>query len=192
MIVKLPKLAAQKRLVKELEKKRSENRSLKIEVCLLNERNLKRFSEGFEQPEPHKLRSIINRIGMSRAGAAEFLGIEPRQLRRYLNEPPDTLIPYAAFRLLLHKIDLIDPQIISVPDGLELPEQVLKEFADGYEPPTAEQLKAMTSSMGLSIRGTAELLGVTDRTVKKWRATDKAISYGCWRLLLVESGVVTA
>lgn len=192
MTIKLPSIEEQQRIVEELERKEQENFRLKVELCELESEHLKPFDDGFEQPEPHNIRAIIKLTGMSRGETADFLGVDSRQLRRYLSEPPETPIPYSAYRLLLHKAELIKPVYIGLDDDVDLPESTLKTYSEGFKPPSANKLKELLAATELSISQTARLLGVIDRTVKKWRAGDKGISYSSWRLLLVECGAVSA
>lgn len=190
MSIDIPSIEEQQRIVDKLERTEKENHQLKVELCELTPGYLKSFDDGFKQPEPHHLRSIIKITGMSRGEAADFLGVDSRQLRRYLSEPPETPIPYSAYRLLLHKSGLIKPIYIGLNDEIDLPESSFNQYNDGFKPPSSDQLKELLSSAELSISQTANLLGVIDRTVKKWRAGDKAISYSSWRLLLIECGLI--
>ena len=63
----------------------------------------------------------------------------------------------------------------------------------GYIPPTAEEIKAVTSLTGLTQAQAGEALGVSARTYRSWLDdgdNGRPIPYTAWRLLLIKTGVV--
>lgn len=62
----------------------------------------KPFGAGFEQPTPEQVREAFE--GYTGAEIAEMLGVDPRSVRRWLQEEDASgarAIPYAAWRLFL-------------------------------------------------------------------------------------------
>lgn len=191
MEIKYPPIEVQQEIATQLEQAHAENRKLKIEICGLTDENLARYGRGYEKPDAVVLRAIVSKIGLTRSEIAGYLGIKTRQVRRYLAEPPEVDMPYGAVRMLLHKLGVIDASKLGVPNSLVVPENCIKPFSDEeYRPPTGEELKHFQSAVGLSVFDAAEMLGVSDRTIKKWRSGERPVSNGAWRLLLIEYGLV--
>lgn len=193
MEINLPPLSEQKKIAEELEKQRAENRELKIEVCGLTSENLSRYDGGYQKPDVHVLRSMVAKTGLKRSEAALYMGFKTRQLRRYLNDPPESEIPYASVRLLLHKLGVIDSPTFGLPDGVNISSATLLEYKDdNYQAPSGDEFKGLCEALRLSVYSAADFLGVSDRTIKKWRAGTPNIAYGPWRLLLIECGLAEA
>ena len=65
------------------------------------------------------------------------------------------------------------------------PEATL-EYADpGYSRPSPADIKSALSAGGLSGAKAGRLLGVNDRTVRKWTGGEQKMPYAAWRLLLM-------
>jgi len=65
-------------------------------------------------------------------------------------------------------------------------------WAEDYTPPTPAELREFMRTHGLSGTATANLVGVTSRSVRYWLAdpampNHRQIPYAAWRLLLVET-----
>ncbi len=63
-----------------------------------------------------------------------------------------------------------------------------------YEPPTADYVRRLMKQANLTGSMAASIVGVNDRTVRKWIADEstsnhRKISYAAWRLLLIETGL---
>jgi hypothetical protein len=64
-------------------------------------------------------------------------------------------------------------------------------WAEGYTPPTPVEFREFVRMHGLTGAVTANLVGVTSRSVRYWLSNNKSrrqIPYAVWRLLLVETG----
>lgn len=71
------------------------------------------------------------------------------------------------------------------------PETLLPYAAPDYAEPTKEEVREALELGKLTGAAAGRLVGVTDRTVRKWTAGDQTIPYAAWRLLLIEIGKVT-
>lgn len=65
-----------------------------------------------------------------------------------------------------------------------------------FVPPTHLDIRAITQRYELSGAAVARITGVVPRTVRKWLAPPEAenhspMPYAAWRLLLIETGVVS-
>ena len=69
-------------------------------------------------------------------------------------------------------------------DGVR-PEATL-EYADpSYSRPLPTEIKSALSAARLSGAKAGRLLGVNDRTVRKWTGGEQKMPYAAWRLLLM-------
>lgn len=76
------------------------------------------------------------------------------------------------------------------------PASLLPYHDPGYLAPTHLDVRAITQQFNLTGRNIAHLIGVAPRTVRKWLAPPEAenhapMPYAAWRLLLIETGVVS-
>ncbi|AZS80782.1 transcriptional regulator [Achromobacter spanius] len=66
----------------------------------------------------------------------------------------------------------------------------LRPFADGWEQPTADEVRAALSMAGLTGGQAARLLGISDgRTVRRWTGGDSHIPYAAWAMLCHAAGL---
>lgn len=59
----------------------------------------------------------------------------------------------------------------------------------GWVPPTGDEVKAALVMAGWSRDDFRVILGVTDRTVRRWVNNEKDISYSAWCVLAVQAGL---
>jgi hypothetical protein len=60
----------------------------------------------------------------------------------------------------------------------------LRKYADKWEQPGAEQVRAILTLAGLTGSAAASILGISDgRTVRRWTGGDSIISYANWAIL---------
>ena len=85
-----------------------------------------------------------------------------------------------------------------VPSEQKLPPEMLLKFSEeGFQPPSADDVRMLKRLSGLSGRQLCEIAGVTDpRTFRRRTAphdapNSKQIPYAVWRLLLIELGFVS-
>ena len=71
-----------------------------------------------------------------------------------------------------------------VPEGVR-PETTLEYASPGYSRPSPADIKSALSAGGLSGAKAGRLLGVNDRTVRKWTGGEQKMPYAAWRLLLM-------
>lgn len=59
-----------------------------------------------------------------------------------------------------------------------------------YTPPNKNEVREVLRRGQLTGAVAGDLVGVTDRTIRKWTGTDQKMSYASWRLLLIHIGMV--
>jgi DNA-binding transcriptional regulator YiaG len=59
----------------------------------------------------------------------------------------------------------------------------------GYQRPSPNELRAALDAGGLTGATAAAVLGVSGRTLRKWRSGDRDIPYSAWRLLIITLGL---
>ena len=65
----------------------------------------------------------------------------------------------------------------------------LQPFADGWEQPDSEQVRAILKLAGLTGGEAAKLVGLSDgRTVRRWTGGDSLIPYAAWAILCDKAG----
>ncbi|MFN7097006.1 MAG: helix-turn-helix domain-containing protein [Gammaproteobacteria bacterium] len=67
----------------------------------------------------------------------------------------------------------------------------LLSFEQGWQAPTAEEVRAVTHMTNLTGKQIADLIGVTSRTIRRYIGGEKPIHYAEWRLLLIYVGLIT-
>lgn len=61
--------------------------------------------------------------------------------------------------------------------------------SERYRPPTKDEFRSVTQTLGLTGSMVGKLLGVHARTVRKWIGGETDIPYSAWRLLLIYAGL---
>jgi DNA-binding transcriptional regulator YiaG len=65
----------------------------------------------------------------------------------------------------------------------------LRPFAEGWEQPTADEIRAILTKAGLSGSQAASLLGIeSGRTVRRWTGGQSPIPYTAWAILCQAAG----
>lgn len=67
---------------------------------------------------------------------------------------------------------------------------VLLSFSDGWEKPTAKEVRDLVSVAGLTGSQAGALVGVNGRTVRKWTGGEAAMPYAAWRLMCEYVGLL--
>jgi hypothetical protein len=69
--------------------------------------------------------------------------------------------------------------------------ECLRPADDGWEPPTADEVRAIISATGLSGSGVARFLGISSkgsRVIRRWAGGEDQIPYSAWALLCDRAG----
>jgi len=67
---------------------------------------LRKFSDGYEVPSKYEVRAVVKQSGKTGAMLGDMLGVDGRTIRRWVGGERD--MPYAAWRLLIYSVGLID------------------------------------------------------------------------------------
>lgn len=69
-------------------------------------------------------------------------------------------------------------------DAAEIRRECLMPFADGWQQPTPNEIRAVLKLAGLTGSEASKLLGVSDgRTVRRWTGGDAPIPFSAWAIL---------
>ena len=68
--------------------------------------------------------------------------------------------------------------------------ETLNDFKNGYERPTAQEVRNVVAFAGLTGSAAGGLLGVDGRTIRKWVGGEAGIPFAAWRLLCIYTGLV--
>ena len=68
--------------------------------------------------------------------------------------------------------------------------ETLKKFAEGWSPPSIDELREAKRKSAKTGAQLAEMVGVHPRTIRKWLGGQGDIPYAAWRLWLVDIGEV--
>ena len=69
------------------------------------------------------------------------------------------------------------------------PNSLLPFFHPNYQPPSADELRAVMKAQGWTGAKTAALVGVDSRTVRRWTGNERPVPYSAWRLLIIYAGL---
>lgn len=84
----------------------------------------------------------------------------------------------------------MNEEVFRANDGRLVRTEARLPFAsERYMPPTKDEFRTVTQVLGLTGSAVGKLLGVEDRTVRRWIGGDREIPYAAWRLLLIEAGL---
>lgn len=61
--------------------------------------------------------------------------------------------------------------------------------AEAWTAPTGDELRIMLHAVSLSQTAFARMVGVSDRTVRRWTEEGKEIAYSAWCVLAEEAGI---
>ncbi|WP_332309629.1 hypothetical protein [Achromobacter xylosoxidans] len=68
--------------------------------------------------------------------------------------------------------------------------ECLLPFSEGWQQPTADEVRAVVSMAGLTGGDTAKLVGISDgRTVRRWTGGDAPIPFAAWAILCDVAGL---
>lgn len=62
-------------------------------------------------------------------------------------------------------------------------------FAEGWAPPSRDELRAVISAAGLDAPGCARFVGVSRKAVNSWTTGAESVPYACWALLCQRAGL---
>ncbi|WP_263147682.1 XRE family transcriptional regulator [Pseudomonas sp. RIT-PI-AD] len=68
-------------------------------------------------------------------------------------------------------------------------ESCFRLFADGWEAPTASEVRQVLQMAGLDPRSAGDFLGVSRRQVNRWTTAEEEIAYSCWVMLCQRAGI---
>lgn len=173
---------------------------------------LKKFQQGYVSPLPTDIEKLMARHSVQELQL--MMGVGKSAIHSWKStEKSRVEIKYSAWRLflistgkvapepliredmekqvkLLHMLETDPKRYINLTD-----KSYLKKKGEGYEPPTPEIVKQMTSSY--TVNDLVISLGVKRKTYQTWitptdKKSHKCIPYCAWRLFLVNSGIVSA